>query len=370
MPKRRLSVEVLKGFTWQAGRPHPGLNDDPYFFVLFIFHSINTNRKFNFVTIDLVSILFYYLLSFLRERHAVVFPWYWLVMSKILISNGIANVLIKKNVSGHSRTKRFLLQFIFCALITGFISVVTGKFNFSYAAGLVFIVGFFNGLAAYCQWEAIKVSLSKNSLFTFWDDIIAMSLAYFILNEGATLTPILIVGISISLLSVILFVLNDYKKRVQQEKDKTNLPLSFLVYVGIYSLIWGVAVFLMKYFSLKGVGFFTFLPSWYAGASVAAVLIRLKMRASESTDPAFTAKDILGVLVLSVTIFTGLGLAFLSYGAAPLIVAQPLFLVGEMIVPALIGLYFFKEIKELDYRQKIFFGMGILGGTIISFSFG
>lgn len=300
----------------------------------------------------------------------VVFAWYWPVVSKILISNGIANVLIKKNVSSHSRTKRLLLQFVFCALITGFVSLITGRFNFSYAAGLVCVVGFFNGLAAYCQWEAIKISLSKNSLFTFWDDIIAMSLAYVLLNEGTILSPTLILGIAISLLSVILFVLNDYKKKAGQERNKANLPLSFLLYIGIYSLIWGIAVFLMKYFSLKGVGVFTFLPSWYAGASLAAFLIRLKMRASESADSAFTGKDVFTVFVLSLTIFTGLGSAFLSYAAAPLIITQPLFLVGEMIIPALLGLYFFKEIKELDYVQKILFGMGILGGTIISFSFG
>lgn len=299
----------------------------------------------------------------------MLLPWYLPVLSKIVIGNGVAPWLVKKNVMSHSKTKKFLLQFVFCAVTTGIISVVLGGFKPSHAAGLIFIIGFFNGLAAYCQWKAIEISLSKNSLFTFWDDIIAMSLTYTILNESEILNPILLLGIAISFLAVILFYLDDYKKKKDQEKSKTSPHLFFLVYVGIYSLIWGVAVFFMKYFTLKGVGVLTFLPSWYSGAVLAAVFIRLKMRASESKDPPLILKDILAVFVLSLAIFAGLGLAFLSYEAAPLIIAQPIFLVGEMIVPALIGLYVFKEIKVFDSRQKFIFGIGILGSLIISFSF-
>ena len=293
--------------------------------------------------------------------------WYVPVLLKILISNGLASIMIKKNVMSTSRTKRFLVQFLLCTGFTAVISLFSGRFQFSYMTGLIVLVGFFNGFAAYCQWKAIEISLSKNSLFTFWDDIIAMTLAWVILAEGRLLNSRLILGTCISLISVCLFTGYEYKKKKGTENERS--PFIFLIYVGIYSFIWGVAVFLIRCFTLKNIGVFTFLPAWYFGASIAAVIIRFKMKDSEKNDLPMSVKDFISILILSMSVFSGLGAAFLSYQSAPLVIAQPLFLVGEMIIPALLGLYLFKEIKYLDFVEKGLFCMAALGSAIIFLNF-
>ena len=40
----------------------------------------------------------------------------------------------------------------------------------------------------------------------------------------------------------------------------------------------------------------------------------------------------------------------------------------EMIAPTLIGLYYFKEIKELDANEKTILVIGMLSGMLIAFN--
>jgi hypothetical protein len=54
---------------------------------------------------------------------------------------------------------------------------------------------------------------------------------------------------------------------------------------------------------------------------------------------------------------------------APQTIVQPLFLVGEMIAPALIGLYVFAEREALDRQEQLYFAVGLLGGVLVALSF-
>jgi hypothetical protein len=50
-------------------------------------------------------------------------------------------------------------------------------------------------------------------------------------------------------------------------------------------------------------------------------------------------------------------------------VVQPLFLVGEMVAPALIGLYVFAEREALDRHEQLYFVAGLAGGLLVALSF-
>jgi hypothetical protein len=61
--------------------------------------------------------------------------------------------------------------------------------------------------------------------------------------------------------------------------------------------------------------------------------------------------------------------AYGAYRLAPQTVVQPLFLVSEMIAPALIGLYVFGERQALDRQERLYFGLGLAGGLLVALSF-
>ncbi len=314
--------------------------------------------------------------------------WQIPVLLRILVANGIAQVLIKKvtTIKGKQsslvRTKKFFLQFFFCSLIILPIAFASGTLIMNKQALLISLMGIFSGLAAYCQWRAIDISLSKNAIFTFWDDIMAMALAYFFLQESKFWNVSLAVGVVLSLSSMVMFSLHKYyKSRVKGndlgENNSSKLS-EFFIYVAIYSFIWGAVFFFIRYQALKNFPVTGFLAFWFIGTLLAASLIlfiskKINNRVANTVDHDFSydlsRKDIRGVFWLSISIVASLALTFWSYKVAPLTVSQPIFLVGEMILPAFLGLYYFKEIKKLDLKEKLIFSVGIVGGLIVILSF-
>lgn len=295
--------------------------------------------------------------------------WWIPLVVRIFIANGIASVLIKKHSGRIDRTKRFFFQALFCSLTMVLFAFLTGHLIFGGFAMLIVLMGFFNGFANYCQWRAIDISLSKNSIFTFWDDITAMVLAYYFLQESKLFNGQLIAGIVISLISVISFSIYQYKKSKKNNNSGNNF-FRLLGFIAVYSFIWGIAVFLMRYLAINKVPTATFLAFWYSGACIAAFSIYLasSYRNISRNFLYLPGKDMISVGILSSSIIAALASTFWAYRMVPLNISQPVFLIGEMIVPSLIGLYYFKEIKGIDFWQKIFFCVGIFGSLLVVLS--
>lgn len=292
--------------------------------------------------------------------------WFLPVIGKILVANGIFPVVLKRNVGLHSRTKRFFLQFLFCAILAIVGAVTISSLTVNLMTVGILALGFSNGLAAYAQWKAIDISLSRTSLFTFWDDLIAMALSYFVLHEGRVLTLGSYAGIALSVGAVALFAVHSFQ---QQRTGAGRVNPRFFLYVAFYSLIWGVATFLMKYFGVTGVTTGTFLAAWYVGAALAATLLLLTQRDQEpSAGNRLTARDVAWMFFLATCVISALALGYWSYRLAPQNIVQPLFLVGEMVVPALIGLSLFSERKGLTMKEKLYFALAIAGGLLVAFS--
>lgn len=78
---------------------------------------------------------------------------------------------------------------------------------------------------------------------------------------------------------------------------------------------------------------------------------------------------IFAIFILSMFVWVTQLLGYWAKHLAPLTVTEPIFLVSEMIFPALIGLWFFKERQDLTTTEKIAFPLGLAGGTLVGFAY-
>lgn len=293
--------------------------------------------------------------------------WLLYVLAHALVANVLAKYLIKKATAAHSRTMRIALQFFFCFLLASCLSFASGTNLVLQPFLLIGALGFLNGIAAYFQWRAINISVSKTALYTFWDDVIAMTLSYAVLREGQWLNGFSAAGIALSIFSVIAFARIDYRERGEVRTS----PIALYGYITTYSVIWGGALFAMKYCGMSGITFTSFAPSWYGGAFVSTALGMFLYRETTALpDARFSLKDIMQTAALSAVIVLSLGLAYLSYQHAPQIVVQPLMLVGEMTLSALVGLWWFQETRQFNTRKKrLLFLSALVGGLLVAVSY-
>lgn len=293
------------------------------------------------------------------------------IFIRIIVAYGLTQYVIKKIVGNNRRTERFLWMFVFTLILAGGLAMISGGVVLNEAFWDVTIIGFIAGSGTFFSWKAIHISQSRNALFTFWDDIIAMSLSYCVLHEGQFITAPIGIGITLSLASLLGFI---WYGRLQKEtKGELNLvPLAFYGYVGVYSVAWGLAVFGQRYWSFHSMPMPTFLLGWYTGTLLAAILVFLayKDRAEDQKSSApLRVKDIAATFVLAVLILVSLGLASISY-QLPQTIVQPIYFVAEMIIPSLIGLFIFRERKQFALVEWMFFGLGTIGALVIGLNLG
>jgi hypothetical protein len=296
-------------------------------------------------------------------------PWYVPVALRIVVTYVALPLLVKPLAEHPARAPILALQFLGAVGLALPAAVILGQATLHVP---IVVVGFFTGLAAYAYWRAIDLSLSRTALFAFWDDLIAMGLSYGLLHEGQFLNAWMLTGMGMSVLAVILFTVHSYVTGPPSGKDQAPVPRVHFLYVGLYSVILGLGVFFMRYIGLQDVGLARFLLNWYGGAWLAAGLLVLTLRARMRTPAAPLALSRQAWWRLgagSLLILVAVGAAYGAYRLAPQTVVQPLFLVGEMVGPALVGLYVFGERETLARRDKAYFVLGLAGGLLVALSF-
>lgn len=295
--------------------------------------------------------------------------WYVPVVLSLVFSYTIMPFLLKKNANLPSRTRRLVWQFFFCAVMACLVALMTGSPLPFTSASLLAIgaIGCVNAFGAYCQWRALAISLSKTSLFTYWDDLIAMGLGYALLAETKFLTPGLGLGIVVATIAVVAL---PYMRRANTAQDQLARQQwrEMIGWVARYSVIWGAVPLAMRYFGLKSVVIPSFVAAWYSGALIGALGIRLLGSAQEA-GVKLAWRDLRLVLALSCAIGMALSLKYWAYGLAPITVLQPIYQVGEMIMPTIVGLVIFREHKTLARPEKLLFALGLTGGLMIALSF-
>ena len=132
-------------------------------------------------------------------------PWYVPVLLRIGAAYIAGPLLLKPLVDRYAQATLLLLQFLGCLAVALPLAGVWHQHQLDWR---IVAVGFSNGLAAYCYYKAIALSLSRTALFAFWDDLLAMGLSYTLLHEGQFLNARLVLGIGVSLGAVLLFTVH------------------------------------------------------------------------------------------------------------------------------------------------------------------
>ena len=91
------------------------------------------------------------------------------VILRIITANIFFPVILKNFVGRPGRLKRLVFQFLFCFIISIGIAFFLDEVSITKVTFFILSLGFIHGFAAYCQWLAIDISLSRNYLFTFWE---------------------------------------------------------------------------------------------------------------------------------------------------------------------------------------------------------
>lgn len=287
--------------------------------------------------------------------------WYIPIFLRIITGDIISKILIKKITGLPSRTRRLCWQFFFAMLYSYILAYFMGNLSLCHAWLIIAIIGVFNSYGAYCQWRAIDISLSKKSLFTQGDDLITMLLGYIILGETKILNLGIIGGIIVCLGAAGAIIWLD-------RKTESYKNMALLGWVAGFSIIWGVAVFSKRFFTLKDVSFATFLTAWYSGAWVGSLLI-LALAGKKEAGKKLNLAGIGSGLALASCIWLPLFLGYWTYTINYITIAQPFFMISEIIFPTLLGLFYFHEIKSITKAQKVAFGVAMAGIFIIALSY-
>jgi drug/metabolite transporter (DMT)-like permease len=127
----------------------------------------------------------------------------------------------------------------------------------------------------------------------------------------------------------------------------------------------------MNYWATSGLPAQDFLFGWYSGSLLGAIIVASVIcffrRGNSSPKPRFrlNAKDIPWLLALAAVTFFALTLSYWALERTLLLLVQPVFLVGDMFIPAAIGFFLFKERKTFSRRQLWSLSLGIIGVILI-----
>lgn len=290
--------------------------------------------------------------------------WQIPVLCRLVTAYIAVPILLKQLVGLPSLKRRFCWQFFFCFTLSAGYSLFAG-FNLSFSTLILICLGLFNSVAAYAQWRAIRISLSKTSLFTQADDLTAMLLGYFILNETKFLSPGLVAGVLFCFGAAILIIL---AKNSEKDNPDTKQNIVLIKWIAIYSIIWGIGIFFMRYFALENLSFPNFLFGWYGGTFLGSLIIFFCAK-EEEISIQLNKKEIAGIGLLALFTWISMVLGYWVAKLAPITVFQPIYLVSEAILPTIIGLLIFKESLSLLNKEKIAYVIGIVGTIAIALSY-
>jgi len=288
--------------------------------------------------------------------------WKILALIGFIWQFGIVQIVIKKigAVKG-SRTRKLVWQYFFATLLAFTAAIIFGQVRLNWSFAIIAMIGVANAFACYCHWRAYDISMSRTAVISNLDDVVAMGLGYAVLGEMNVLTPILLAGIILSLVSATVFA------RVKYRKSNDNVFSGYLiVWVLGYTLAWGVAMFSMRFFYLQGLNILTYVIAWYFGSFLGALLTRFAIMGRGEAGPPLTLNQLMKVFLLAIAIWTAIMVDYWIRTLGPITVIQPIQLVAEMSVPSIIGLILFKESRNMSRLEISLILVGLAGITLIA----
>jgi len=122
----------------------------------------------------------------------------------------------------------------------------------------------------------------------------------------------------------------------------------------------------MKFMAVADVPILTFMLGWYGGALITVTLIMFFINYSEKTLWRLgDLGDARLMFFCSLFIMANTWFSYWSFQLAPLTVVQPVFFAEQMIIPALIGLFCFGEMKGFGWREWLVFILAAMGAVLV-----
>jgi len=283
----------------------------------------------------------------------------------VILGFVVARFLQKKAADSVEKDKLLVHQFLFSAILAfGFFLYAGGSFDQLWhpLVPAVMGLGVLNGAANHFHWKALRISLSKTSVLTQFDDISAIALSFVFLGEFRLLRePRLLLGMGLCFGSAWLFI-----KTRQEITALHNRAL--LTNVLSYSLLWGTTSCAMRALALAGLPIITFLVVWY---SVSLLTVGVIMALTNRGWPGLRVplNEALWAYGAGIAIFVCMALMYTVRAIAPVTVTQPIILVSEMIIPFAIGWYAFREGKAFSIIEKLAVLVGFAGGLVLAFAY-
>lgn len=295
--------------------------------------------------------------------------WLIPILIEALVTYAIYPYIFKRYGTGYSIVRRICVMYAMIALATVALVLPMGGTFTDPQLIPMFVLGLANFFAVYAYQKAIEISLSQTALFTQGDDLIGLGLAMAFLGEVRFLNSGIMTGIALCLGSAGLFaVLNARSAMAGKDGTPTRSPLVLYGYIAAYSVIWGVVMFAIRYWAVKDVAFSTFAMGWYGGSAVSSALVYAFVGKEKRGEP-LTRIQIKWTALIGFLTWLAMLLYYWVKQTSPMAVNQPIMQVGEMVVPALIGLCFFREGKNMRWWGWVLFGTALIGGLVIALSY-
>lgn len=300
--------------------------------------------------------------------------WESVVFLRILGGSVFAPIAFRLlgSVERRERASRIMLQYAWAALFALGIALVWG-FTPSDALWPIFITGMFMPLGVYFQWGANAMSVSRSALFSELSAVIPLFLSAVLLAEWRVFAGngFLLAGFACVVLGVALHGWSDIKRKRQEEREKKAidvLPAKFYWNALAFALIFALATFFQNVWAKGGVGIPEFMVSWYAGALLSSIVFfAITRRDPRSQAPQMSAlKEQFLILLAAVSIVLALSLSFVAFTLVEQTVALPIFSIGAIIGPLLVGMILFKEWKAIHGRAWVYLGIAVIGAFIMA----
>ena len=257
---------------------------------------------------------------------------------------------VTKRLAGNSEKlpRKIRLQYY----VTGLCALVACWWtNERITIGVTFLVvafvGFANSFAAYCRLRTMAISAARTGMLNSFDDIIAMGLGYLFLGEVQILTPTIVLGVTVSVAAALICAVIDYRRGKKRPEGGWFENQRFLVLVLTFSVIWGFAIFCIRYCAADyKLNIFEFVLAWYGGASLGGPLV-VALSSKEKVGAPLDRNEIKLAIMMGFCIWFSRMFDFVMRMMVPLTISQPIQLQAEMVLPAIVGIIWFKEAKHV-----------------------
>lgn len=302
--------------------------------------------------------------------------WLIPVGIRIFLANIWTPIISKKLAMSKSRERAFVWQYFLCVVLSWIVFLIFGR-DFSHlfknvqianilvpAILIITGIGLLNGFACYCSWRAQAISMSKSAVMAIPDDIVALALIYLLTPhlELPFLTFGLVIGVVFCLSGGIIFGF--------QKTSLEHTGVKLVAWVLGYTIIWGTAVFLMRFFA-GGVNlpWHNFLLVWYNASLVSALIIFGITKLKGKLGPNMTFQERKNTLKLVFLIWACLALLYIALKFGSLTAIKPIFMFTASVGPLLVGFYYYKEHLEIKPIEKLAFLLGGIGIITIVLTF-